>query len=156
MVATAARQRFVKDIMTRDPIAVEPTTTAAELARILADNQISGVPVIDAQDRVIGVVSKTDLLLWCISGGLGVEGENLLSMLTGVPKSDEAQARVDDLGVVDDFMSVEPITTTAQATVESVAKRMVSEGVHRVIVLDEDGCLTGIVTSLDLLKALTS
>jgi predicted transcriptional regulator len=58
--------------------------------------------------------------------------------------------------VVDDFMSVEPIATTASASIGSVARRMVDERVHRVIVLDEDGCLTGFVTSLDLLKALTS
>lgn len=155
MTTATHRKQTVQHIMTRDPIAVEPTTTTAELARILADNQISGVPVVDAQDRVVGVVSKTDLLLWCVSGGLAVDGENLLTVLTASTESEEIEKRRDDLGVVDDFMSVEPITTTAQASIESVAKMMVNERVHRVIVLDEDGCLTGIVTSLDLLKALT-
>ena len=61
-VRTSSTPASVKDIMTRDPVCVSPDTSAVELARILEANEISGVPVVDALDRAIGVVSKTDLL----------------------------------------------------------------------------------------------
>jgi CBS domain-containing protein len=135
-------------VMTRDPISVEPTTDARELARVLADNDISGVPVIDLQDRVVGVVSKTDLLRWCVTGGLD---EDLLGALGNGPRTEK---KVDvDLGVVEDFMSSQPLLATSDEPVTSLARRMVEERVHRIIVVNEDGCLSGIVTSLDLLRA---
>jgi CBS domain-containing protein len=140
----------VKDVMTRDPISVDPTISARELARVLTDNNISGVPVVDIQDRVIGVVSKTDLLQWCVTGGLGFGADNLLPTLSA--RRNARRAESEDLGIVEDFMSSEPILATANEPVDSIARRMAAEKVHRVIVVDEDGCLAGIVTSLDLLK----
>ncbi len=140
----------VKDVMTRDPVSVTPDISARELARILADNQISGVPVVDPQDRVIGVVSRTDLLQWCVTGGLGLGAGDLLPTLAN--RKETRRSQVEDLGIVEDFMSEDPITCGADAAVASVARRMAEERVHRVIVLDEDGCLAGVVTSMDVLK----
>jgi CBS domain-containing protein len=141
----------VRDIMTRDPVSVTPDITARELARTLADNQISGVPVVDPQDRVIGVVSRTDLLQWCVTGGLGLGAGDLLPSLAS--RRDRKRNMPDDLGIVEDFMSDEPISCTADSPISAVAQRMAEERVHRVIVLDADGCLLGVVTSLDVLKA---
>jgi CBS domain-containing protein len=139
--------------MTREPVSVTPEITARALAQLLADNQISGVPVVDAQDRVIGVVSRTDLLQWCVTGGLGFGAADLLPSLARQRNSDRERRLPDDLGIVEDFMSEDPITCSAETQVTVVARRMAEEHVHRVIVLDEDGCLLGIVTSLDVLKA---
>ena len=52
----------VQDIMQTDVLSVRPDTTARELARILADEEISGMPVIDADGTLVGVVSQTDLV----------------------------------------------------------------------------------------------
>jgi CBS domain-containing protein len=140
----------VKNVMTSDPISVEPSVSARELARVLTDNNISGVPVVDVQDRVVGVVSKTDLLQWCVTGGLGFGAENLLPNLSAGRST--RRAETEDLGIVEDFMSGEPILATADEPLESIARRMAEEKVHRIIVVDAHGCLVGIVTSLDLLK----
>lgn len=138
------------DVMTKDPVSVTPDVSARELARVLTDNQISGVPVVDPQDRVIGVVSRTDLLQWCVTGGLGMGAGDLLPTLSA--RSAAARSGPDDLGIVEDFMTEDAITCSANTPVASIARRMAEERVHRVIVLDEDGCLTGVVTSLDVLK----
>ena len=140
----------VNDVMTRDPVSVEPSMSARELARVLTDNNISGVPVVDVQDRVVGVVSRTDLLQWCVTGGLGFGADDLLPSLSA--KRHVRRVAADDLGIVEDFMSSDPILATANEAVDSVARRMAAEKVHRIIVVDADGCLAGIVTSLDLLK----
>jgi CBS domain-containing protein len=149
-VAAAPGRLTVKDIMTRDPISVEPSLPARELAAVLADNNISGAPVVDVQDRVIGVVSRTDLLQWCVMGGFGLGSGDLLRNLAVGRESRRAETQ--DLGTVEDFMTSDPILTTADQPVDLIARRMAEERVHRIIVVDDDGCLEGIVTSLDLLK----
>ena len=140
----------VQDVMTRDPVSVTADISARELARILADNRISGAPVVDPQDRVVGVVSRTDLLQWCVTGGLGLGADDLLPSLAN--RRDQVGTPPDDLGIVEDFMTEEPITCSADAPIGLIAKRMAEERVHRVIVLDADGCLEGVITSLDVLK----
>jgi len=54
--------KTAKDIMTKEVITVKPSTTRDELAKILARNKISGVPVLDEEGSVIGVVTEADLL----------------------------------------------------------------------------------------------
>jgi CBS domain-containing protein len=142
-----------KQIMTREPVSVTPDVTARDLAQLLADHQISGVPVVDPQDRVIGVVSRTDLLQWCVTGGLGLGAGDLLPSLARSPNADRERRVPDDLGIVEDFMTEDPITCTADTPVSAIARRMAEDRVHRVIVVDDDGCLYGVVTSLDVLKA---
>ena len=51
-----------KDIMTVDVITVKPETTVEELARLLIEHKISGVPVVDDNDQMIGVVTENDLI----------------------------------------------------------------------------------------------
>ena len=151
MTTTSSKTKTVGDIMTRNPVRVDGATTAAELAAILDSNEVSGVPVVDAQERVIGVVSKTDLLHQCVAGPLGSRpGSFLSSIAEGIGGELDAEA----LGTVSDFMNAEPITATAGDSVDAVAFRMADERVHRIVVVDDAGRLVGIVTSLDLVKLL--
>ena len=53
----------VREIMTTNVITVKPDTTVGELADILTKNKISGVPVVDGQGRVLGMVSEADIIL---------------------------------------------------------------------------------------------
>ena len=57
-----------KDVMTADPVCVSPSTRIRELARVFEEHEISGVPVTDQEGKVIGVVSKTDLIRRCSEG----------------------------------------------------------------------------------------
>ncbi len=138
--------------MTSNPLSVRPSTTPRELARVLTDHAISGVPVVDASSHVVGVVSKTDLLQWCLRGGLGFGTANLLQSLA----DGGTGTRVDavDLGIVADFMSDVPLTASPEEPIPDVARRMRDHHVHRVIVVDERNLLIGVVTAFDLLRAL--
>ena len=140
----------VRDFMTRDPISVGESTTPRELARVLIEHAISGVPVVDAASRVVGVVSKTNLLEWCIRGGLGFGMANPLQSLA----ESEAGTRVNaiDLGIVADFMTVSPLLTAGpDESIAAVARSMREHHMHRVIVVDEAGHLIGVLTTFDLL-----
>ena len=71
MATKSATQLHVKDIMSRNPICVGLSTSAQELAELLEANDISGVPVLNMQEKVVGVVSKTDLIHRCLDGTVG-------------------------------------------------------------------------------------
>lgn len=142
----------VRDFMSANPISVGESTTPRELARVLIDHSISGVPVVDLAAHVVGVVSKTDLLHWCLRGGLGFGASNLLQSLA----DGGVGTRVDvvDLGIVADFMSDEPLMVSPDDAIPDVAQRMRDHHVHRVIVVDEQHRLLGVVTTFDLLRTL--
>ena len=65
----------VKDLMTKNPITVPPDYTVEETACVLLDNKISGVPVVDGKENVVGVITQTDIFKVMISlTGIGNEG----------------------------------------------------------------------------------
>ncbi|MCG8363381.1 MAG: CBS domain-containing protein, partial [Pseudanabaenales cyanobacterium] len=54
--------KTVADVMSRDPRTVKPETPLQEAIQILADNRISGLPVVDELGKLVGVLSETDLM----------------------------------------------------------------------------------------------
>jgi CBS domain-containing protein len=151
MATKAVSQIQVKDIMSRNPVCVDLGTTAKELAETLEGNEISGVPVLDLQQRVVGVVSRTDLIHRALEGPLGSRPGSFFSALAeGLGGATDFES--DDLGTVGDFMTTDPVTATAEEPVGKVARRMSAEGVHRCVVVDDRGRAVGIVTTLDLLR----
>lgn len=149
-VKTQAPQR-VEEIMTRDPLCVSPGTTASELAQLLEANEISGVPVVDGLNRVVGVVSKTDLLHRCLSGPVGSgPGTFFRSLAEGIGVGSELDP--ESLGSVEEFMSAEPVTASPDESISFVARRLADERIHRIVVVDAEQHVLGIVTSLDLLR----
>jgi CBS domain-containing protein len=147
---TATKQhRTIGDLMTRAPISVTGATTASQLALLLDENEISGVPVVDGIDRVIGVVSRTNLLHRCVEGPLGSRpGSFLMSIAEGLG----GEIDTETLGVVSEFMNPAPVTAGPDEPIDDIARRMRDERVHRVIIVDQRNHLLGIVTSLDMLK----
>ncbi|MCH7546967.1 MAG: CBS domain-containing protein [Planctomycetes bacterium] len=152
---------LVHDVMTARPVAVSPTMTIRELAELLDANEISGVPVVDGQDRVIGVVSKTDLLHQWIRGsevsdggdysgaGSFASSGSFIELLEDGIRANEIDRNTDK--TIEEFMSVEPVTAHPDESLDVISRRMVNERVHRVIVVDQDSRLVGIVTTLDIL-----
>lgn len=153
----ATPARHLGDVMTADPVCAASGSSLRDVARLLVEYEISGMPVIDDQERLIGVVSRTDLLRRLIEGPTGARrDEDWLDLLTADSTQgqgggvDVDAARV---GTVDDVMSVDPVTAKAEEKLATVAHRMAEERVHRVIVVDLQRRPVGIATTLDLLRA---
>ncbi len=144
-----------KDIMTPEPVCVEPATTLRGLVRLLEEHEISGVPVIDPQGRVIGVVTKTDIIHRCTEGTLDVPPAYLFEVLSEQGEEDEEFAPEESI-TVEDLMTEEPATVPPDASAEEVARVMTEGRFHRVIVVDSGRFPLGIITTLDLLKVLAS
>jgi CBS domain-containing protein len=60
-IAHALRQVKVYEVMTEDPIAVNPETGLREAAMLMIENKIGGLPVVDEQNRVVGIITESDL-----------------------------------------------------------------------------------------------
>ncbi len=144
---TVARAR---DVMTADPVCVDPSTTLRELARVLQEYDISGAPVLDPQGRVIGMVTKTDLIRRCSEGIGGVPPAYLFELMSE-QAGEEAELGAEPRVCVEDFMTQDPVTARPETPIAEVARAMFEGRFHRVPVVDQDRCPVGIITSLDLL-----
>jgi CBS domain-containing protein len=151
--------KSAKDVMTSPVLGVRPDMTVRELATFLTDHQISGAPVLDASNRIVGVVSTTDL-----AEGDSSQGE--LATTRSDPARDvrdwEDRLNREDLRalhveegdlLVQDIMTPAVYTVPEEARVEAMARTMVAGRIHRLFVT-RAGRVVGIVTSLDLLKLL--
>jgi CBS domain-containing protein len=148
-------QAHVGDIMSRKVLAVHSDLLIERLILLLIDENLSAVTVVDDEKRPIGVVSKTDLVFddyeWAELR------DEAISLRRVGPANDEEQT---DLYVrellqsrtVRDIMSGEPITISAHAAVTDVAKLMHENGVHECPVVDVEGQLVGMVTSMDVVR----
>ncbi len=143
----------VQEVMTREPVCAERSTTIRELARMFEEFEISGVPVIDQEGSVIGVVTKTDLIRRCSEGSPDAPPGSLFELLSD-EAGEDTELIPEPLIVVEDFMSSDPLTVGPEDSVQSVARAMADARVHRAIVVDAEKHPVGIVTSLDLLKVL--
>lgn len=146
--------KTVADVMTPNPIAVKPQTPLQEVIKILADQKISGVPVIDDAGKLVGVVSETDLM-WQESG---VDTPPYFMFLDSVIYL-QNPARYDKelhkaLGqTVAEVMSDKPITITSDRSLKQAAHLMNDKKIGRLIVIDESGDrVIGIVTRGDIIR----
>lgn len=140
---------YVKDIMTTDIITVKENSRIRELVSVFAENDIYGVPVLDEEDFVIGVVSSIDILK-------KEESENFYSKsyLFDFNINLFEDSRFFDKHV-SAIMTKDLITVTPDDTIEEMARVMYDHKIHRVLVIEYDK-LIGIVSTFDLLKLLAA
>jgi len=149
------KQLVARDVMSPDPVCAEASMSLEDFARLLDDDEISGAPVIDGGGAVVAVVSRTDLMRHLGGLGEGLEAGRLFELL--MRSDDERDDAPLGRGVnvrVEDFMSGDPIVCGPDEPLPAIARRMCEARVHRVVVVDADRHPVGIVTSMDLVRAL--
>ncbi|WP_328437181.1 CBS domain-containing protein [Streptomyces sp. NBC_00444] len=141
----------VGSVMTTEVVRAEYGTPFKEVARLLADHRISGLPVVDEDERVIGVISETDLMVRQAETPDPYEPKRRfrLTSLTPSAKKRAAKANARTAG---QLMSEPPVTVHADVTIVEAARTMAQYRVERLPVLDEENRLVGIVTRRDLLQ----
>jgi len=143
-----------KDIMNADVVVARDEMSVHQLAILLETNQVSGVPVLGADDRLVGVVSTSDILLTDEAFGDDVVlDSDYHSQLTteGAWDLDDFDAEKQGDVMVRDIMSSTVITASSSTPIAELAEIMYSRHVHRVVIVDDDR-LAGIVSTLDILK----
>ncbi len=141
-----------RDIMTREVITVAPEASVEELARLFAKRRISGVPVVDDQGRVLGVVTQSDLLKRTREPELPV-ALNILDLHLFLETPGRFRQRLEKLlgDTVRQVMSSPAITITPDTPVAEAARVMEARKIHTLPVV-EGNKLVGIVGKLDLIR----
>lgn len=137
----------VADVMRRDVTTVAPQTPLRDVAMILAERRISGLPVVDA-DEVVGVVSEADILMK--ERSRPDEPTGLLARVF-TPRDDEAEAKLMATTAAE-AMSAPAVTVEPTMPLGRAAAIMADRGINRLPVVD-GGALVGIVTRADLVRA---
>ncbi|MFF1357838.1 CBS domain-containing protein [Streptomyces sp. NPDC058297] len=135
---------IVSDVMTHTVAAVDRRAAFKEIVQLMQDRQISALPVIEGEGRVVGVVSEADLLPKEELRDNPDAAYLQLRQPVDVAKADALSAG--------DLMSFPAITIRADATLAEAARTMAREGVKRMPVVDDVGLLAGVVSRADLLK----
>lgn len=170
----------VRDIMNTQVVTVSPETTVRQLSRLLADEEISGAPVVDPNGRLLGVVSATDVVrLAAEDTDIHVAASALAPdrVVIPDPSTDEepdpdpygyflpedspfsgerlldqfAETELDSVSV-GDIMTPVAFSVGPDDTLKELADFLVRGRIHRAVVLRDDRLL-GIVTSGDVLRA---
>jgi CBS domain-containing protein len=143
----------VGEVMTPNPVSISAAATLEEAVTFLVDSGFSAAPVIDEAGRPVGVISRTDVVVY--------DRERLIlpkaapyyfesaDEIAAVIHEEQAATRVADL-MTPAIFSVNPDTPLDEA-----AERMTELHVHRLFVVDGSRVLVGVVSALDLLRLLT-
>jgi CBS domain-containing protein len=145
----------VKDIMTSKVIALTQDMSIVDAAKILMDNHFNGAPVLDKEGKLVGILSRTDL----ISQQKKLPLPSYFVVLDGIiplmsSKHIEKEMAKITATNVEHAMSTKPITVTPDTDVEVVASLMVDKKIHTIPVIDSNGILAGILGKEDVLKTL--
>jgi len=148
--------KTVADVMSPNPIWVEPQTPIREAIKIIAERSISGLPVVES-GKLVGIISETDLL-WQQTG---IEPPVYIMFLDSVIYL-ENPSRYDQelhkaLGqTVKDVMSGDPIMIKPNQPLQKAAKLMQDKSIRRLAVVDDAGKVVGILTAGDIVRAMAS
>jgi CBS domain-containing protein len=140
----------VGEVMTPEVVEVRQETPFKEVAHLLARHRISGLPVVDADDKVLGVISETDLVRrQAAQARRDQEGRFRLPTLRRKARVASAKARAVTAG---QLMSTPAITVHPEQRVADAARVMERHHIERLPVVDEEDRLIGIATRRDLLR----
>jgi CBS domain-containing protein len=148
----------VRDIMDSDPETVAPDTPVEEVVRLLRENELPGVPVVDSDGRCVGIVTEADLVLPDDQGDLHIP--HYINLFGGTVFLEplgrfEQRLRKAFASKASDMMTSDPDTVDPDTSVREAARLIHEYGHNRLPVVD-DGRLVGVVTRVDVLGALAA
>ena len=152
---------LAEDVMTPNPVSIREELTVHEAVVFLTERRISAAPVINEAGRPVGVVSEADVLrhdrehadhLYWLPQRL-VDRE--LTLGSGEHLDDRSfEVEVPDVTRVRDIMNPVIYAVRRDTPIPEVVNQLVKRRIHRLFVVDEDGSLVGVITTLDLLSRL--
>jgi CBS domain-containing protein len=140
----------VREAMTRSVVSVPAEMPLKDVARLLVEHRISGVPVVDADGAVLGVVSEADFLMK--EQGAEAVPHRPLARFRGESRKSQAQMKKVDAVTAGEAMTAPAVTITPGQHISKAAAVMTARGLNRLPVVD-GGRLVGIVTRADLVRA---
>ena len=140
-----ARAMHVRDVMSKDVVTVHAGTSLPAAAELMVAKKVSGLPVLDAEDRVVGILTGADFM-----SAMNIEGAGIANPLETLVRKRRARKGMGT--IVDDIMTRDPITIRAEDTLEHAVQRMDRNKVKRLVVTDNERHVRGIVSRSDMVK----
>ncbi len=149
---------LVRDIMDAEPATLTPDADLEQVIRLLRENELPGVPVVDGEGRCVGIVTEADLVLPDEEGDLHLP--HYINLFGGTVFLEplgrfEERLRKAFASRAADMMTPDPVTVSLDTTAEE-AGRIIHETGHNRLPVVEDGRLVGVVTRVDVLGALAA
>jgi CBS domain-containing membrane protein len=137
------------DLMTKTVLFVEQTMSLVQAASILAENQVSGAPVVNGEKKIVGIVSEKDFL-----EEMGF-GSNPSFMQIATHCLHDKSCMIGNLRgrTVADIMTKPPIVGAPEMTVGDISTTLTKQKINRLPIIGKDGLIVGIVTRTDLAHA---
>ncbi|MFZ5899167.1 MAG: CBS domain-containing protein [Bacillota bacterium] len=150
-----AKDLKAREIMTTEVVTVSPDDDVEKVARLLLEHHISGLPVVDGDGKLVGVITEGDLIFQ----EKKIRAPLYTVILDTVIYLEKPQRFVDELKrtvaqKVGELMSTRLYTVGPDASVEDIATIMVEKSINRVPVVDSDNKLVGIVSRQDIIRAI--
>lgn len=147
--------KTVADVMTADPVTVKPETPLKEAIKLLVENRISGLPVVDDTGEVIGVISESDLM-WQETGP---EPPPFIMFLDSViylqnPSRYDKELHKAFGQTVKEVMSDRAVTIFEDVPLSQAARLMHEKKIRRLPVLNSEKQLVGIITQGDIIRSM--
>ena len=149
--------RTAEELMVPNPISLRDDATLPEAVALMTDRGISAAPVINEAGLPLGVLTRTDVLIH--------EREQVRHALPigNAPDADGPRhgrqagltIEITDATLVRDIMTPTLFTVSMNTTAADVVKRMCEWKVNQLFVVDEDNALVGVISALDIVRALT-
>lgn len=146
---------LIKDIMVKEVICVNSDTPISEVTSLLSENRIHGVPVIDKDRKVLGIITETDFFTKDASN---MHLPSFIDFIRSEAKEAEIRENPDMKPLLDatakDIMSSPCETMSANQSVEELITYFKNNSYTTMPVIDEKGILCGIVTVADIIRLL--
>jgi CBS domain-containing protein len=151
---------LAKDVMNPDVLSVGPDWSVRQLADFLIENSISGAPVISGNNKLLGVVSMTDLIRQKSMPGTIFDSDDMDDCYIYSPERQYSPAEIEssridseELVTVGDIMTPVAFNVNEFTRIQDIADAMLRGQIHRVFVTRND-VLVGIITTMDMLNAI--
>ncbi len=146
--------KTAKDIMTKDVIVVEEDMKVYRLIELFNDNKIGGMPVVNKERELVGIVTKSDILGLFLDFDIDLKLKIGLNDILNLKKEEDSAEDVPETETeVKYIMTPNPITISEDTPIEKLAEIMIDKKIHRIIIT-RDKSIVGIVSSIDLLHYL--
>ena len=149
------KNKKAKDIMTTNVKVAKETDTIQDIANILITEKIGGVPVVNEEGKVVGIISETDIM----KKEKYVNPPEYITFLQGVIYLNDFKKMEHDIKdiaaiQVKDLMSKEVIKVHEDDTFDDIANIMIKKSVNRVPVVDQNDKIKGIICRYDIIKSM--
>ena len=143
-------KKRVKEIVTRDTVTLDAGDSIHEALQLMSENRVTTLPVVDRQNRCVGILSASDLVDLTRDTDDDLRELDVVDLSTKRFLIDKLAHSLGD-EKVQTFMSESPVSVSLETLISKAAREMLTNRIHHLPVVDHDDRLMGIISTMDIL-----